>query len=328
MAGDSVDVQNVTLDALQEDPSKMMSQAFEGVEMFTRDMGHMVAGPGMRDHGGFQDSGYGGRQGRSAGGLQELMLCECWRPMGYGPPKIAKGVVHRIHMEDHTVTVQFLDDQHRLRLKSSMVNPISPVEPKYPRVVLQKGERPPTRAEIMEKINREAAEEEWASLNGVALPPKPAQSDEADPSDNTERRVERVDQWGIPAPTLDALRNRSVPSYQVSGVYGEHFYSKLYASNFHSTKDKQIQQEAAAAANGVVGGRPGSLGGRPGGVPANGAAPLPQAGGGGRGGPSTIKTHRYIPLEGPEMEQMPDGSWRDIQEEHHTLFGSIAAAVF
>lgn len=254
------------------------------------------------------------------------MLCDCWRPVPYGPPKIAKGVVHRIHLEDRTVTVQFLEDQHRLRLPSSMVNAQSPAEPSYPRVVLKQGERPPTRLEIMEKINREEAQEEWARLNGVTLPPKEQEEDAPGPSEGSERRVERVDRWGIPAPTLDALRNRSIPPYQVNGEYRSHFYSKLYETNFYSTKDKQIQKESqlAASGGGGGGGRGAGLGGLPGGVPANGVVPLPQAGGGGQG----VSTHRYIPLEGPEMEQMRDGRWRVIKEESHTLFSQVAAAVF
>merc|ERR1719267_5828 len=51
--------------------------------------------------------------------------------------------------------------------------------------------------------------------------------------------------WGIPEPTLAALKNRSIPANEVTGEYGRHFYSNLY-ERYRSEASNGEQQTRAA----------------------------------------------------------------------------------
>mmetsp|Transcript_8367 Transcript_8367/g.19712 ORF Transcript_8367/g.19712 Transcript_8367/m.19712 type:complete len:335 (-) Transcript_8367:78-1082(-) len=212
--------------------------------------------------------------GAMSTGPQELQLCKLWRPMQFGPPSLETAVVHRVHKEDDTITVQFVPDQHRVRVPSYCVEPCLNVEPDYPEVWLKPGERPPTRKEIMEH----ELEKDRMREMGMPVPEDTAPPMEGGHTKTSHRRTEVRQWWGIPATTLDALRNRSIPSWQLTGHYGRHYYSSLYKNNFYKGDDAEVD----------------SLG--------RVDEPLDQQ--------QIITKHVYIPLEGPVMEQMPDGEFR------------------
>merc|ERR1719198_1576750 len=229
---------------------------------------------------------------------QELQLVKVWRPMPFGPPQLAKGVIHRVHPEDRTLTVQFVPDQHRVRVPYSSVQPILNIEPVYPKVYLKEGERPPTRSELMAKFMREQ------ELKAMGLP-VPQEPERPGFQEGGERRTEKAHQWGIPATTLDALRNRAIPSYQITGLYGKHFYSNLYENNFYfGGKDEK---------NGLSDDSLPGMGSGVAEVDRFGHVNAMEAVSGAQ---FAITRHRYKPLNGPEMEQMPDGSWKPVGAPH------------
>jgi len=329
-----------------------------------------------------------------------------------------KGVVHRVHHEDGTVTVQFLDDQHRTRVPFSAVKNIDDITPEFPDVILKPGQKMPTRLEIkqMEReqsglpalgqlalvpgayaliqglrdkqkyngrhckllefdpgvglwevlvgeehfalsqenmapippgmvvmaqpgdvvrlqglVNRPFYNGQLATLvhyqkgpwsSGVAAGgevesgvwdvvvgqdrfcvrpenisllhgPQKKSHLEYELLDNSkvhERRIEKVQQWGIPEPTLDALRNRSIPMYQVTGNYGRHFYTGLYENNFYAGTDYRLANRNNLDDSFMYDTED-----------------------------VTIVGHRYIPLEGPELDLMPDGKWRAVRGSHGLL---------
>mmetsp|Transcript_69416 Transcript_69416/g.166421 ORF Transcript_69416/g.166421 Transcript_69416/m.166421 type:complete len:325 (-) Transcript_69416:109-1083(-) len=208
-------------------------------------------------------------------GPQELQLCKVWRPMQYGPPKLETGVIHRVHKDDNSVTVQFVPDQHRVRVPAYCVEPVLNVEPNYPEVWLKPGERPPTRKEIMER------ELEKDRMREMGMPvPEDVAGPVADGSHTktSHRRTEVEQRWGMPATTLDALRNRSIPAWQLTGHYGRHYYTNLYKNNFYKSEDAAVDSQGHVDEQ------------------------LEQQ--------VIISRHIYVPLEGPVLEQMPDGEFR------------------
>eukprot|EP00930_Biecheleria_cincta_P064491 TRINITY_DN5006_c0_g1_i1.p1 TRINITY_DN5006_c0_g1~~TRINITY_DN5006_c0_g1_i1.p1 ORF type:complete len:365 (-),score=55.50 TRINITY_DN5006_c0_g1_i1:193-1287(-) len=140
------------------------------------------------------------------------------------------GVVHRVHPEDDTLTVQFPSDQHRLRVRSTDVQLVQFVDPTYPTVRLQRGQRLPNKDEL---DRREAANDIVRRQLGIPQGHMlPNQQDEAllegERRDDDGKVVTDAGYWGIPVTTLDALKNRSIPPGQVGGAYGRHFYTSLY----------------------------------------------------------------------------------------------------
>jgi len=102
--------------------------------------------------------------GRMAAGPHELQLVQAWRPSPDGTWQLGQGVIHRVHHEDETVTVQFLPDQHRCRLPFSTVKPYVDITPVYPKMRLAPGERLPTAAEVaIREHNASIQRESWAS---------------------------------------------------------------------------------------------------------------------------------------------------------------------
>lgn len=166
---------------------------------------------------------------------KELQLVQAWRQWPRGDWQLATGVVHRVHEEDRTVTVQFVPDQHRARVPWSSCQPFLDITPEYPEIRLGQNERLPTRAEILEREeNANRMRQQMGIAPDAPLPGalesnlKPGERKGPDG-----RIVVRSQDWGIPATTLDALRNRSIPPSQVTGVPGQHFYSKLYENQFY-----------------------------------------------------------------------------------------------
>mmetsp|Transcript_81210 Transcript_81210/g.128421 ORF Transcript_81210/g.128421 Transcript_81210/m.128421 type:complete len:363 (+) Transcript_81210:45-1133(+) len=162
---------------------------------------------------------------------KELSLVKVQRPSPTGGFEEDLGVVHRVHAEDDTVTVQFPSDQHRVRVPTNQALLVQTLTPTYPKIRLKPGEHLPNRKQLDRR--EKELEEERRKLGlpqGAMLPWQ-----EADHLNQGERRDEdgvvRIagDHWGIPTPTLDALKNRSIPPDEVTGVYGRHFYSRLYA---------------------------------------------------------------------------------------------------
>lgn len=225
----------------------------------------------------------------------ELQLVQAWRPSPDGTWTLGQGVVHRVHHDDDTVTVQFLPDQHRCRLPLSSVKPQLDVTPVYPTIRLGPGERLPTASEIEV---REHNANVYRQQQGIAFDaPIPGalesgalRTDEHLGADGHTPVVES-DQWGIPATTLDALRNRSIPAAQVTGTYGQHFYTNLYKNDFYA------QQPHMVSASGHVGLKAEEV-----------KAHKPA-------GPNVV-SHRYVPLHGPEMMQdVRTGRWQLADEQ-------------
>lgn len=161
---------------------------------------------------------------------KELSLVKVQRPSPNGGFEEDLGVVHRVHAEDDTVTVQFPNDQHRVRVPTNQALLVQTLTPSYPKIRLKPGEHLPNRKQLDRR--EKELEEERRKLGlpqGAMLPWQ-----EADQLNQGERRdddgIVRItgDHWGIPTPTLDALKNRSIPPDEVTGVYGRHFYSRLY----------------------------------------------------------------------------------------------------
>lgn len=170
---------------------------------------------------------------------QEEDLVQAWRPGQNGEWQLGTGVVHRVHQEDRTVTVQFVPDQGRYRLPFMSIKKLSDITPEYPTIRLRPGQRLPTPSEIVEREHRANVQREvWGIANDQALPGSAA--DDAFLPGETKGKdgmvTIRAQNWGIPAPTLEALRNRSVPCPQVTGEYGRHFYTDLYKQNFYAAQ--------------------------------------------------------------------------------------------
>lgn len=235
---------------------------------------------------------YGGAESAEP---RELQLVQAWRPSWSGEWQLARGVVHRVHHEDRTVTVQFLDDQHRCRLPWMSVQPQLDITPVYPTVRLAPGERLPTRAEILREQHEANVRRKREGIPPDAPLPGTEGMEALRPGEHLGTdHVPAIagDHWGLPAPTLDALRNRSIPPAQVTGEYGRHFYTELYRNRFYP------QQQRCVSADGTL------------------HSALPRPGPGPAGGEARIAGHRYIPLEGPEMEQCLDtGTWHPVVEE-------------
>lgn len=257
------------------------------------------------------------------------------------------GVVHRVHHEDDTLTVQFPSDQHRLRVPISDVQLVQFVDPTYPTVRLQRSQRLPTKAELdrREETN-EMVRRQLGIPQGHMLP---NQRDEmlleGERKDEDGKVVTDAGYWGIPVSTLDALKNRSIPPSQVTGTYGRHFYTSLYeryraaslgaeaafhpgqsashSSGFHQAGGFAAGQSRSSGfdqAGGFAAGQGRSSGfdqaggfaagqGRSmsGGPMQPGAAPPGVD-------PNRIVDRVYIPLEGPAMRMnMRDGQWEPVR---------------
>ncbi|CAJ1368784.1 unnamed protein product [Effrenium voratum] len=170
--------------------------------------------------------------GQTSSRPKELSLVKVQRPLPSGGYAEDLGVVHRVHAEDDTLTVQFVSDQHRLRVPTGQALLVQPVTPNYPKTRLKPGERLPTKGQV---DRREAAlEVERRRLGlpqGALLPHQEEESNQLNQGEHRgEDGVVRIsaDHWGIPAPTLDALKNRSIPPSEVTGIYSRHFYTNLY----------------------------------------------------------------------------------------------------
>mmetsp|Transcript_72682 Transcript_72682/g.189575 ORF Transcript_72682/g.189575 Transcript_72682/m.189575 type:complete len:315 (-) Transcript_72682:91-1035(-) len=240
----------------------------------------------LQMHQGGEEVVYGGMVSAEP---QELQLVRAWRPTPLGEWEIGTGVVHRVHKENQTITVQFLPDQHRCRLPFASVKPILDITPTYPKVRLMPGERLPTRTELLAR-----EQEAHARRQALGIPPEQPLPGDEDPNslragetlNEHGHPVVKEDRWGIPGPTLDALRNYSIPGLQVGSEYGSHFYSKLYSNNFYSQAPQMV------TSTGHVG--------------VDERKHMAQH----------ILSHRYIPLEGPELEQdLRTGSWHAVEPD-------------
>uniref|UniRef100_A0A7S1RJH3 Uncharacterized protein n=1 Tax=Alexandrium catenella TaxID=2925 RepID=A0A7S1RJH3_ALECA len=222
---------------------------------------------------------------------QEGQIVQAWRPTPWGEWQLGKGVVHRVHHDDKTVTVQFVPDQHRVRTGFMNVRPLFDYTPEYPTVRLAPDERLPSRAEILEREQTANQRREELGIPGDAPLPgteSNLRAGEAQLADGSV--VIKSDRWGIPAPTLDALRNCSIPPGQVTGEYGRHFYTNLYKNNFY------LGKEVVVDADGRIG-----VEGQRRRMEDN----------------ARVISHRYVPLEGPELEQdLRSGQWYAVASDN------------
>lgn len=306
-------------DAEQDTLRKMVQDEFKVIDMNDPIQRALHDGHNAVEH------VYGGAESAD---LQERDLVKAWRPIPGGPMQMGFGVVHRLHPEDGTVTVQFVPDQNRARLPFSAVMKVQFFTPQYPVVHLQPGQKMPTPAEIKAREEQEAV-----VRRNLGLPPD-APLDQFGETADTKARKEYGQRWGIPAPTLDALRNRSIPAYQVTGTYGAHFYTNLYKNNFYPQKMHNVSASGHVGVDGYGAGAK-SIAELYGGGQGQGPAGGPLGAGGQAGyfsdvrerggfgetrggdygeGPGYEKmhiiSHRFIPLNGPELEQdMDDGKW-------------------
>lgn len=206
-------------------------------------------------------------------GIQEHQLVSAWRHPNIPPDRVESrelAVVHRIHRQDETVTVQFLKDQHRLRLHVGAVTPVDKTPHSYPAQWIRPSEPMPTAKQCQEMAGVEEARRLQLERMGHPVPPRFNQKD----LDLPPKRVEMSDRWGIPGPTLIALRNRSVPMTEVTGAYDQHFYTKLYEHNFYANNLVRVDDKSK--------------------------------------GDNTTVHHIYVPLDGHPKEQMKDGGWREL----------------
>lgn len=216
---------------------------------------------------------------------QERSLVKAMRPTPTGEYVLATGVVHRIHSDDNTLTVQFVPDQHRLRLPLHSVQPILDVQPEYQTVFLGPGETMPTRTQMLQREEADRAERMRLGLpDGSPLP-----SNEDGSSGNGHHGPSKVsaEHWGIPVSTLNALKNRSIPASQVESVYGRHYYTNLYSNEFYTKNRHQhvniaedfLQERDARESSGRT----------------------------------KVASHIYIPLEGPQLQMnFESGEWEPI----------------
>lgn len=177
--------------------------------------------------------------------LHELQLVKAWRPSANGSWELANGVIHRVH-HDNTVTVQFLPDQHRCVLPFMSVQPHADITPVFPEVVLAQGERLPTPSDIALREKSANAIRQLYDIPGDA--PIPGLGYNHNPLGAGEHYDAQGhaavwgDHWAMPASTQVALRNRSVPSSEITGVYGQHFYSNLYKNRFYPDAGRTVSQ--------------------------------------------------------------------------------------
>lgn len=213
---------------------------------------------------------------------QYMQLVHAYRLTPWGEWTLEFAVIIEIWESADMLEVQFISDQHKHRLPWKSVRPVSDITPKYPPVRLNPGQPMPTRMEIEER-ERRADSLRWALglPHDAPLPGTPLeQKDTLRPGEVIENgRVSMpIPRWGIPATTLDALRNRSIPCHKVGAVYGRHFYTNLYQNKFYPQAARRVR-------------------------PAGETPDLVET-------PSRVVGHRYVPLDGPEMFQdMATGDW-------------------
>lgn len=220
---------------------------------------------------------------------KERDLVKAWRPGPSGMWEFAAGVVHRVHAEDNTCTVQFVPDQHRFRLPMRSVQLVLNATPVYPNQRLAPGHRLPTLEEIQQR-ERESDETRWH----LGIPPHmplPGTQDNAALLPGESLGADGVPtmqatHWGMPAATIDALRQRSIPHTQVSGTFGPHFYSDLYRNRFYPQQGRRIEDLRA-------------------GVSKLATQPVREP---------RVVGQVYIPLQGPPQEMdMSTGEWRILE---------------
>eukprot|EP00929_Paragymnodinium_shiwhaense_P031267 TRINITY_DN17558_c0_g1_i1.p1 TRINITY_DN17558_c0_g1~~TRINITY_DN17558_c0_g1_i1.p1 ORF type:complete len:442 (+),score=57.75 TRINITY_DN17558_c0_g1_i1:122-1447(+) len=295
-------------------------------------------------------------------GIKEMQLVRAPRPDPLtGHSVMATGVIHRCHPEDYTCTIQFLPDQHRLRVAVPSLEPITNITPTYPKVLLRHGERPPSVKEQDEYFHREQAmrhrgldprlyccfceahfpaglSHRCPSCGNRRLDDQPLREGEEDHYKRAPNDV--MDRWGIPAGTMEALRNRSIPAYQVTGEYGEHFYSALYRNNFYYQKANQEKKVMPPANAGKWGdfalhaddkpkpkAKPRGILSKLPPAPEEGDAELthgvlanhvvdPSTTEGMMPDGRCVVTHKYVALDGQEYEQdISSGAWYPIYDD-------------
>lgn len=212
------------------------------------------------------------------------------------------GVVHRVHHEDDTLTVQFASDQHRVRVPTANVQLVQFIDPTYPTVRLQSGQHLPSKDEL---DRREAANEIVRRQLGVPQGHMlPNQQDEmlleGERKDEDGKVVRDAGYWGIPVSTLDALQNRSIPASQVTGTYGRHFYTSLYERYRGVSLGNEAAVHPGQSASQSSGGPK---------QPGPAAATIPSD-----VDPDRIVDRIYIPLEGPTMRMnVRHGQWEPVR---------------
>eukprot|EP00421_Protoceratium_reticulatum_P014434 CAMPEP_0168395694 /NCGR_PEP_ID=MMETSP0228-20121227/20176_1 /TAXON_ID=133427 /ORGANISM="Protoceratium reticulatum, Strain CCCM 535 (=CCMP 1889)" /LENGTH=306 /DNA_ID=CAMNT_0008409135 /DNA_START=1 /DNA_END=921 /DNA_ORIENTATION=- len=261
-------------------------QARESVrhEFFDRPNDNAFVEQELHNDNSLVDHVYGGEESAMP---REEQLVQAWRPTPWGEWQLAMGVIHRVHHDDRTLTIQFIPDQHRVRVPFMSAKPILDITPEYPTIRLAPGERLPTPGEI--RAREQNANEKRRVMGIPADAPMPDVDYQALRPGETMSRDGVVtlecDYWGIPAPTLEALRNRSIPACQVVGEYRRHFFTDLYQNNFYHGRSGEEREVSAAGRVGV---------------------PEPQHDGfNGR-----VISHTYVPLDGQPLEQDLDtGRW-------------------
>merc|ERR1740117_278052 len=93
-------------------------------------------------------------------GVDLYKLVQAHRPAASGEMVKEVGVIHELHDEDATLTVQFLSDQMRRRMSISEVKPVTDLTPYYPAVVLKPGEIPPTAKQQDQEFDEEQGQRE------------------------------------------------------------------------------------------------------------------------------------------------------------------------
>jgi hypothetical protein len=255
-------------------------------------------------------------------GVDLYKLVQAHRPAASGEMVKEVGVIHELHDEDATLTVQFLSDQMRRRMSISEVKPVTDLTPYYPAVVLKPGEIPPTAKQQDQEFDEEQRERELGLLppQWQEIQEKQDEYEEMRKKDqNRKTRTEQLRRWGMPASTMHALRNRSIPFYQVTGEYGKHFYSSLYENNFYwQRKDqaRKVNPSQAKVAN--TGGYGQELGpdGKPLKVGPKDEVIDPYRRGGKMPDGTAVYSHHYVPLDGPVLQQDLDtGRWCTTEDD-------------
>lgn len=203
-------------------------------------------------------------------GFRELDRVWAPRHMPWGVTKEV-AIVHRIH--GTVLTVQFPSDQHRIRILMSDVQKMDDFEPEYPVIRMHPGAKMPSSKEV-QMLDYER---KIALAQGLPEPPLPPGFSMEDPGKLKDKHISRVQHWGISEPTLDALRNRTLPAANLTGYYNRHFYSKLYENNFYRNGYKREDAEPEPQTWGVVG-------------------------------------QRYYSLDHPPVEFTEEGTWKEIKE--------------
>lgn len=184
--------------------------------------------------------------------LHEQQLVWAYRAfdsLGWVPQSAELAVVHRLVHSENLVEVQFLNDQYRMKVPEAQCMPADQRIPEYRPVWMAPGELVPS---VDDAWVQERERQQWYQTRGLPIPDQYGFDDWAKKWKEFHGPV----RWAMPAATQEALRNRSIPASEVTGAYGKHFYTRLYANNFWAGNEGAGERRGLAQKLRAKGGQP------------------------------------------------------------------------